>query len=323
MRHPMMNQIEEDAPNPLEYPWNPPQRSGMMDDGHFLNFEIQMHRRLGQSHVRLANNGTHADTRSVNQYLVESNIATVDSRFLVVAVGSNASPDVIRRKFAKYADRLSLVVPFMRGTIHGIDIGHSAHCSAGGYIAAAPFVDPSSTKDLWASWLDASQLEALDATEPNYVRVRVKRQDYPFDLENGETPEFYYIYESIHGLISEGGVTRPLLSQPEIFTWLRSRGDFAGLPEGGPENVAQTLKNTPAGVALKTALKSSNLVSLSGIKSAPSGKSDYGHTRSLSGAAGLNSANSRPTGLQIMASPDGLARQGEQCVVLHPADKRE
>lgn len=318
---PPTNLLVEDAPNPLEYPWNPPSCSGIMSDNRFFDFALQMQRRLGQSHVRLADNGTHADTQSVNQYLVESNIATIDARFLVVAVGSNASPAVMRRKFAKYAKPISLVLPFVRGTIQGIDVGHSAHCSAGGYIAAAPFAKPSSTTTLWASWLDLAQLEALDTTESNYVRVLVQRKDYPFELENGETPESYYIYESKHGLISEEGVTRALTSQTEIFTWLQLRSVFAAPSDESPEQVVQSLRGTAAGAALKTVLKASKLVSPSGIRSTPLGSSNYGHTRSLFGKPAPDSADAQFDGLRIVASPDDLPRRGEQCVVVHPADK--
>ncbi|WP_248148430.1 hypothetical protein [Microbacterium aoyamense] len=169
----------------------------------------------------------------LNEALVRENAPFIDSRTLVVAVGSNASPQVIERKYARADHVLSHATPFMTCSIEGIGIGHSAHVSKGGYIAATPFARVHHRQQFVASWFDDDQLALVDSTEPNYERVLVSGREYPLTLESGERPEHYYLYVSTHGLIRDHVTDSPLpfRSQGELFEWLRAAtGDdtFAG-----------------------------------------------------------------------------------------------
>lgn len=315
-----LNSSAEDNSNtPLEYPWNPPEASGLMSGQDFFLFELAELRRLGQSHVKVPNERHLGETESINHYLLESNAVTIDARFLVVAVGSNASPSVMRKKFLNGTKSISLVLPFVRGTIHGIDVGHSAHASAGGYIAAAPYANPDQERELWASWLDADQLKVLDDTEPNYQRVLVQNSDYPFKLENGETPESYYIYESKRGLIAEAGVTQPLMSQTDLFDWLRGRTELSAIvDEDDPERIAQSFTDATVRSAFIKCLENRQLVQYSGIKgtrSSPLKDHRYGETPSIL----VENTSSK---LRIEASADNLSREGQQCVALNKEDLR-
>ncbi|MFM9366724.1 hypothetical protein [Streptomyces sp. Da 82-17] len=96
-------------------------------------------------------------------------VADLDRRHPVLAVGSNASPAQIAYKLAQRS--LGSDVPMVPVTVRGIGIGCSAHVGRAGYVAAAPYPDPGSTRTLVLSWLDDEQLAAVDATElPNYRR---------------------------------------------------------------------------------------------------------------------------------------------------------
>lgn len=145
-----------------------------------------------------------------------------EERSLVVAVGSNASPAVLHRKLASAA--VSTVVPFVRVTLRGLGIGHSGHVSRAGYVPAAPFADRSAVTTLVATWLEPRQLRALDATEPNYVRVRLAGGAYDLEPDCGERPADFSVYVSRWGVLRGDG-ERPLTvtTQHEVFAHLAER----------------------------------------------------------------------------------------------------
>jgi len=208
--------------------------------------QLSQGRRLGQSHLKRDDNYP-LRTKSLNRALLESNAAPLDNRVLVVAVGSNASPEVMFRKLRNFSDTTGAVVPFVSGIMKGIAVGHSAHCSKQGYIAAAPYSEADAEMILWASWLDRTQLKVLDETEPNYRRIQVSSREYPYILENGETPEYFYVYESLWGLLGDDGVCLPLLGQPDLFLWMNSRSANCPIEFGGdPQQVQLSLRTTQA-----------------------------------------------------------------------------
>ena len=136
-------------------------------------------------------------------------------RVLVVAVGSNASPDVLRRKLG--GQDIPAVVPVR---VHGIAVGHSAHVSRRGYIAAAPWHSPGSIISTTAAWLDSSQLADLDATEPNYRRITLSNNEFPVELTDiGDKPATFDIYDSVHGLLPDrsSGAPRAFVGQQVLF----------------------------------------------------------------------------------------------------------
>jgi hypothetical protein len=300
------------ARSALDYPWSPASHSGLLVSHTYIEFELTRGRRLGLARVCEAE-GTPV---SINQYLVESNVATIDSRVLVVAVGSNASPAVMADKFAQHSRRVGSVLPFVKCTVSGIAVGHSAHVSKRGYIAAAPFEDQDSRVTLWASWLDSSQLSALDTTEPNYQRVLVSASDYPIELENGESPQFYYIYESIHGVLGDGVAPRALTSQVDLFNWLATQVDGHDQFSSAPSRIIARLSDEGERERSTQWFKESGLVRQSTL----TGTTDasvlvYGNTPSLTSGGAIDT-------FRVLATTDDIERLGEQCVVLHHDDAR-
>jgi len=113
-----------------------------------------------------------------------------------------------------------------------LHVGHSAHVSQGGYVAAAPFLTgavsdkhvsrpPDRANDLGEAstycvgWFSQRLLAALDATEPNYRRVLL-----PADVAPVQGAQAYV---SVHGVIGEGAHALPFLPQRELYAWLRTR----------------------------------------------------------------------------------------------------
>ncbi|MFC7405517.1 hypothetical protein [Georgenia alba] len=132
----------------------------------------------------------------------------------VVAVGSNAVEHVLRRKLDGLLDP---GVPLSPATAENLGVGHSAHVSAGGYVAAAPFADGGATASVSLGWFDDRQLAALDASEPNYVRrARRVRCVLP-----DRTVVRAHVYDSRHGVLGRAGRPRHFGPQREVLAWLR------------------------------------------------------------------------------------------------------
>jgi hypothetical protein len=213
--------------DPLQYPWGPPEAPGVVHGDDFLPL------------------GPAAD---LNAVLFEVNAAPLDARSLVVSIGSNSSPDVMRRKFSNYGQPVSRILPLVRGQILNIGVGHSAHVSKAGYIAAAPYSRMGECTTVWVSWLDEGQLMALDETEPNYRRIELNGEDCGLVLDTGDRPETFSLYASSWGVLTDGqGQKLPLMEQPELFQYLAGRVTAEGLQagtsvfDGPPERVVEQL----------------------------------------------------------------------------------
>jgi hypothetical protein len=130
---------------PEQYPWRPIEGSGVLADRRFLH------------------------TTEVDKVLDTLDATPIADRHLVLAVGSNASPDVMHRKMSRAGIETPLAMTITRHA--GVAVGHSAHVSLPGYIAAAPYRCARCVHSFVTLHLDDDQIAALDATEPNYSRV--------------------------------------------------------------------------------------------------------------------------------------------------------
>ncbi|MCI9872734.1 hypothetical protein [Arthrobacter humicola] len=213
--------------DPLLYPWDAPVASGVMDGNDFRPLEL---------------------SAGLDEALAQAGAAPLEACSLVVSIGSNSSADVMRRKFASYRQPVSAVLPLVRGQLHNIAVGHSAHVSKAGYIAAAPYPLLGERTAVWLSWLDDVQLMALDETEPNYRRIRLDGEACPLVVDHGERPEEFSLFTSRWGVLTDGdGGKLPFLDQPALFGLLAASGTGDLLEEGKsvfggpPELVAEQL----------------------------------------------------------------------------------
>ena len=184
---------------PLTYPGRIPAASGVLVDDAY----VPLHATAG----RAPDEWRVAD-ETLGALLGRLGCHPLRGRHLVVAVGSNAAPSQLRRKFLDHGVRP--IVPMTLADVPGIAPGVSAHVSRWGYVPAAPIETPGETSRLFVLWLDESQLAALDLTEPNYHR---RPLEHPVTLA-GERLAPVFVYAGRHGLLADGeGRPRRLTSQ--------------------------------------------------------------------------------------------------------------
>ncbi|MEV0616999.1 hypothetical protein AB0I81_27025 [Nonomuraea sp. NPDC050404] len=161
---------------PLTYPGRVPPGSGMLVDDAYVPM---------------------SDGQAFAAVLAAEGCAPLDARHRVVAVGSNAAPSQLRRKFLNH--RVRPIVPMTLAEVRGIAPGVSAHVSKWGYVPAAPIETPGESSRLFVLWLDEHQLGALDLTEPNYRRRPLAD---PVTLESGTSLPPPFVYEGRHGCLA-------------------------------------------------------------------------------------------------------------------------
>nr|WP_202927068.1 hypothetical protein [Gordonia desulfuricans] len=181
---------------------------------------------------------------------------------MVVAVGSNASISVLRRKFgdagldvADLDDRLVSV------EMHAVAVGYSGHVARRGYIPAAPYRAPGAVLSTVAAWFDPRHLDVLDATEPNYHRMTVSHTSHPLHLPGHRLPvdHPYCVYVSRHGVLGDSPTTRlDFGSQQHVLDWLGRRVD-TGLP-GAAADACALLTDPTAASTLGAAIRGAGLV---------------------------------------------------------------
>ena len=178
---------------PLTYPGRIPVGSGILIDGSF--------------HRLWAANGTEPErwpsSSTTLAGLIEQHGSTpMSDRVPVVAVGSNASPGQLLRKF--HGKTVRPVIPMTLAEVSHLVAGVSAHVSRPGYIPAVPVKDPGAISRVFVLWLDDSQLGILDETEPNYWRRSLPPASFPVVLSSGVSAQGCHIYVGKHGCLING-----------------------------------------------------------------------------------------------------------------------
>ena len=136
--------VNEEPLPPERYPWQPIDRPGVLAERRFIQ------------------------SSEVDRVLQTFGANPMANRHRVLAVGSKASFDVMHRKMARAGLVTPLAMTITRRT--GVAVGHSAHVSLPGYVAAAPFRRAGYVRRFVAVHLDDEQLAELDSTEPNNTR---------------------------------------------------------------------------------------------------------------------------------------------------------
>ena len=191
--------------DPLTYPGEIPGYSYVLiGRSELVPLEPRKGRRLGQSIVSLSESDQDPDCTSLNYLLLKRNAAPIDDRHPVLAVGSNAAPAQLARKFA--VNDVSPVVPVIRAEAPGLQVMPSAHLNRHGYLPWAPAVGIASDNNqgLFVVFVDSEQLKRLDLTEQNYDRVPLLVANHPVRLKGSdELLDACDIYTSKHGLIAD------------------------------------------------------------------------------------------------------------------------
>jgi hypothetical protein len=115
----------------------------------------------------------------------------------LLAYGANASPEALERKLPE------VPVAALAGRLHGYRVVHSAHLSPYGAVPATLVPEPGAVEEVHVL-LATAHRSRLDATEPNYRRMRLHGLDLEVDrLGRLATVEAYV---SRHGpLVDDAG----------------------------------------------------------------------------------------------------------------------
>jgi hypothetical protein len=300
--------------DPSCYPGKPCPNSALLVDDKLLWLTARLGRRLGQWRVAVGSLGlpgfedlAHKEV-ALSIALLALNQAAVNNRYPVVAIGSNASPAQIRRKFSN--EGVSRVVPMTYSVLDGVSVGHSAHISKAGYIAMTPRVATSAmATPVCVLWLDDAQLRALDRTEPNYDRALLRGEDHRLVLESKEQLSHFTIYASKWGVLSgPDGQLYPPSSQDQLIRLLLSRSmDLQALLGENPSQFHEKAASDE-----DTRLQARELFSrqswtvLTGFEPHESRLIPYGDCLGFSARSGL----------RIASTTRDLKRKGEQCLVI-------
>jgi hypothetical protein len=151
-------------------------------------------------------------------------------RLAVLAFGSNAAPEVLRRKFR--AEPGGLRAPAVRSAIRDHDVVYSAHVSAYGSVPATLQVSPGTTATAFVLFLTERQLSVLARTEPNYRPAELS--GFSCELETGAVLTSALAFLSRHGCLAvDGGEVAlaaveasgrrfPALSEPQALEHVRA-----------------------------------------------------------------------------------------------------
>ncbi len=103
-------------------------------------------------------------------------------RLPLLAIGSNCSPDVLRRKFAHFSERPDRAVLALSGRLHEFDVGFAAQPALYGSMPATIFPSPGTAVAATVLWVTPAQFTQLAWSELSY---RLGRLETRFEVEEG------------------------------------------------------------------------------------------------------------------------------------------
>lgn len=310
--------IESDL-DPLAYPWSPPRDNGLMvptNDHGYLPMTIMTGRRLGKARL-LMSDGYH--TKGLSSYLAAHAQTPMRGRHVVLAVGSNASPEVMRNKFRRRGFNTPLTLPFVRCRVSNLAVGYMPFVAPRGYVPATPIHAPGEQTVLWASWFDDDQLAALDSTEPEYSCTRLASADYPLvvDMPGGEPITSYYVYEADSGVIEIGGEPIRLGSQQDFYQAMAQVPQFADEFGRPTSEVLEWLKVPEHQDEFVARLAEAGLIGRRRLKGVD--ESDSPSRVTYSSSLGFVAPENIENAMRIQPTRDDIERNGENCILVHPS----
>ncbi|WP_328668213.1 hypothetical protein OG905_13500 [Streptomyces sp. NBC_00322] len=237
------------AKQPLTYPGRPTTEPSLLTGDELLQLDVRPVR-LGDWYVE-----ERAQQQSLDEALSGLGQVVTGRRHPVIAVGSNASPGQVSHKLTRLG--IPATVPMVPVRVRGIGVGCSGHISPAGYVAGTPYVERDAETVLVVTWLDSTQLKAVDDTEfPDYRRAILPGDVFEMTMPSGERLGGAYIYFSAHGVLADpDGMPRPgggdqsellaaLLAAsprlrellgPDPAAWVRKAGTDGALREAGTQ----------------------------------------------------------------------------------------
>lgn len=107
---------------------------------------------------------------------------TESERLPLLAIGSNAAPEVLERKFAHFPDEADRTVLVLSGRLHEFDIGVAAQPTMYGAMPATLFPSPGAAVSAAILWVTLAQFTQLAWSEITYRLGRLRAR---FEVDEG------------------------------------------------------------------------------------------------------------------------------------------
>jgi hypothetical protein len=165
-------------------------------------------------------------------------------RLPVLAIGSNAAPEVLRRKFAHFAGEEDRAVLALSGHLHDFDVGVAAQPTMYGSLPATLFPSPGTAAAATLLWLTPSQFTQLAWSEITYRLGRLRTR---FEVDETVTAfDEVLVFVSRFGAFCPDGDPAALAAIPATRRTAPERSeeqllDAAAILALGPKASAETL----------------------------------------------------------------------------------
>ncbi len=181
-------------------------------------------------------------------------------RLPVLAIGSNAAPEALERKFAHFTDERDRTVLALSGRLREFDVGAAAQPTLYGAMPATLFPSPGTTVATAVLWVTPTQFTQLAWTELSYRLGRLRTH---FEIEETGTGfDEVLVFVSRFGAfcvdgepvalaaVPAGGRTAASLTQEQL---LDAVAALALGPEASAETLVRAIFEDTAGVLPKIA----------------------------------------------------------------------
>lgn len=174
------------------YPWERPPGSYLLRDG-----EATLLAALG---------------RRERERLIERHSGAAAGRLPLLAIGSNAAPEPLRRKLAHFPDAADRTLLAVTGRLHGFDVGFAAHPALYGALPATIFPSPGTAVATTLLWVTPTQFTQLTWSELSY---RLGRLQTRFEAEDdGGRHDEVLVFVSRWGAFCVDGAPAALTAVP-------------------------------------------------------------------------------------------------------------
>jgi hypothetical protein len=177
--------------------------------------------------------------------IIERFSAPDAGRLPLLAIGSNAAPETLQRKFAHFAAVADRTVLAVHGRLHEFDVGFSAHPALYGALPATIFPSPGTEVAALLLWVTPAQFTQLTWSELSYRLGRLRTR-FSVDDAEGERFEEVLVFVSRWGAFCLDGAPVALAAVPAVRRTAdalsqRQALDAAARLALGPEADAETL----------------------------------------------------------------------------------
>jgi hypothetical protein len=131
--------------------------------------------------------------------LIERFAAPDGERLPLLAIGSNAAPETLQRKFAHFPDAVDRTVLAVHGRLHEFDVGYAPQPALYGALPATIFPSPGTAVEAMLLWVTPAQFTQLTWSELSYRLGRLRTR---FEVDDaGERFDEVLVYVSRWGAL--------------------------------------------------------------------------------------------------------------------------